>query len=211
MTAPSSIDQKVDAVIQDYQRNGYEILSCTAQADFPEFLREYGADVIAKNEHETVVIEVKTRSTLKDPNLSKLAEEIEAYPGWRLDLVVLPESSPLIPISVAQIRDRIIHAQQLRETDQQEAALLLIWSAIEAILRQIAVKEEIELQNNSIISVITTFFSLGLIDQPTYQVLKQASKLRSAIAHGLQSQEEANPNLLDQLLEIAQQLLQEIR
>lgn len=210
----SNEQQKIQDVIREYQQQGYEVISPQNGDNLPEFLANHQPDLVVRNRDETVVIEVKTRSTLQDAHLYELAQAIEAHPGWRLDLVMLNEPQDYQPIDQSQICDRIANTRQLIESGFYDAALLLAWSAVEATLRQVSLREGIVIKpQTSLLSVIKTFFSLGLIARSGYDVLTQGFRLRSQIAHGLQPTDTESTGSLDarliqSILDVALNLLE---
>ena len=76
---------------EEYRDQGYEISIHPNPEDLPDFLRNYRPDMIARSEDETVVIEVKSRSSLNSSSaqyLPNLAQVIEQHAGWRFELVM---------------------------------------------------------------------------------------------------------------------------
>lgn len=206
----TSLAQRTEAgqlkkIANEYKNKGYTVYIEPYQVNLPDFLREFNPDLIVKNESETVVVEVKSQASLQnDPNIQRLAEVIQAHPGWRLELVVIntgieqpPDADPKLIVD---------EVDKLQNSGYSDAALLLVWSAIEIGLRKLANKENIELEKKSPEYLVKELTSLGLLDDDVYKVLWGAKKVRNAVAHGYKAPENEAVSL-DKLLEIAKSLI----
>jgi hypothetical protein len=206
--------QEIQAVIREYQQQGYEVIAPEEVENLPVFFKDYQPELVLKKAGEMVVVEVRTRSKLTDPTLASLAQEIEQQPGWRLDLVVFPQEEKSQSISNDEIRDRLNRTRQLTELGQFEAAFLMAGSAIEATLRTMCDRENISASTKEVsaLTLLKTSVSLGLLENTEYKILQRGLELRDKLAHGLQLTE-ANSSLIHnqafirQLLEIVEQLI----
>lgn len=190
----------------NYKNKGYAVTIAPESDQLPDFLKEFPVDLIAKNELETVVIEVKSRQGLKE-NLSiidRMDEVIKAHPGWRFELILLKdEPEPLPEIDPNAILDEV---ENLQNSGYDNAGLLLVWGVIEVGLRRIANREGIEFKQKSFDYLLKELVSLGLIEDNIYKVLWKAMKIRNAIAHGYKPPENEAVSL-DELIKIARRLL----
>jgi Holliday junction resolvase-like predicted endonuclease len=206
--------QEIQEVIREYQQEGFEVIALEDVEHLPEFLRDYQPDLVFKKADEMVVVEVKTRSTLKDHYLPHLAQEIERYSNWRLDLRVFHQEEPYRPIAVDAIHNRLNQTQQLTGLGQFEAAFLVLWSAIEATLKVVCGRENVSIPSKTIsaLVLIKTLVSLGLLDDDGSKVLHLGFELRNELVHGLELSE-SNSELVHretfiyQLSDIIEQLL----
>jgi uncharacterized protein YutE (UPF0331/DUF86 family) len=207
---PVSLAQRTEAgqlkkIANEYKNKGYTVYIEPYPVNLPDFLSGFYPDLIVKNESETVVVEVKSQASLRnDPNIQRLAEVIQAQPGWRLELVVIstdleqpPDADPKL------ILDEVEKSQKAGYSD---ATLLLLWSAIEIGLRKIAKAGDVQLENKSPEYLVKELTSLGLLEDDVYNVLWQALKIRNAVSHGYQAPENEAVSL-DKLLEIAKTLI----
>jgi hypothetical protein len=147
--------------------------------------------MIAYKDQESVVVEVKPREDLTASGyLVDLANVVNAQQGWRFDLAVVnPKTPPLVGVDVeslghAEIVARIRTIHQLVNERQDEAAILLAWSTVEAALRLIAERQEITLANDQPDFVIKKLYSLGVLSQEDYEVLQRGLRTRNIIVHG---------------------------
>ena len=96
--------EALQSVASRYKRNGYEVFLQPSGRALPKPLSRFRPDLVARGPHETVVVEVKSRSDLvKKPHLAQLARTVDRIPGWRFEMVVVnPEvESPYRSMSEA--------------------------------------------------------------------------------------------------------------
>ncbi len=187
----SAHDDALREAEQDYRREGYEVIVKPRGGQLPPFLARFAPDLIATKGHESVVVAVKTRADLRSSaDLIALAGAVEAQPGWRLDLSVTPPERVSVVDEDAQSLDhdeilaRATAALTLSQGQQDEAALLLAWSAAEAALRIYAAREQVPLESNLPINVVTILYSLGLLDRDDYDVLRRGLRASTIAVHG---------------------------
>jgi uncharacterized protein YutE (UPF0331/DUF86 family) len=87
-----------------------------------------------------------------------------------------------------------------------EVALLLAWSATEALLRVIADEEAIPVAPNNPSQLVKSLFTYGGLDKEQYQILQHALQARNTVVHGYKEQRSL-ASTLDQVLHVADQLI----
>ncbi len=186
-------EKRLQSIAQEYRDQGYSVLTAPHQVDLPPFLQDFHIDLIADNGDEKVVVEIRTTEALRqDATLSRLADVVNEKLGWRLDLIVTgprngaksQATGPLL--NQSQMLDRLNLVTTLTDRQQYDAALLLLWSAAESILRSIAKQEKVRLQSEPPAYIVKQLYSLGLLDKEDYDALEDAVPLRNAIVHGFQ-------------------------
>jgi len=146
------------------------------------------------------VIQVKSARELDGEEVQKVAELIENQPPWRYEVALVnlpvapdvPAAEDLAPEE--QITRFIRNAELLATQNQTEAAALLAWSAVEAILRRRARVAAPELERQSSARVLKHLYALGRIQPDLYEPLSRLMEFRNAVAHGFAPRAEA-PNL----------------
>lgn len=139
---------------------------------------------------------------------------IEAQPGWRLELIVTnPEYPPAVDgdphaLDESEIRSRIQVVRQLLGTGQDDAAVLLVWSAVEAALRLVAAREDVDLETDQPDFVTKQLYSLGLLNRKDYDCLRNRLYERDLLAHGYRSPR-GHREMVEQLVHHADDLLGE--
>lgn len=185
------IESRTRQIAAEYRKKGYEVIIQPSLNELPNFLYNCRPDLIAKGTNESVIIEVKSHSNLyKESQLSRMAEMVETQPGWRFELVMVnPKGNALTSLgsrlpNVEELSRRLTKARRSVSAGDYEAALSTAWSAAEGLLRLIGEDEGIVLDRQSSSYVIKKIYSLGLINDKSYQQLFNISKVRNSIIHG---------------------------
>jgi hypothetical protein len=79
--------RRVQELAQEYQDRGYQVTVGPEPGQLPEPLARFRPDLVARKSDDAVVVEVKPRGSLSDPELQKLAKIVREQPGWRFELV----------------------------------------------------------------------------------------------------------------------------
>lgn len=205
--------RRLTSVAQELRKAGYSVMVHPDEDSLPEFLRGLQPDLVAIGNGEKVVVEVKSRRSLRDPasKLKELAEAVSRQPDWRLDLVVTnPRSHSLgLPMGdepdPAEIQSRIGVAREMLDDGQGELAALIAWSAAEAVLRKVAQSHDVMLDRLQPESILKHLYVVGLLGDDEFDVLQQALSERNYIAHGYRANESPNawvPPLIDATREL---------
>jgi hypothetical protein len=214
-SAHDAYERKLQEIAADYRAKGYDVRIEPGPEDVPAFLMGFRPDLIARGPHDSVVVEVKVgTTTAASERFRELAEKIRQQPGWRFSLVVIdPQSDEVAPSAEPLLnRDAIANhletANELRRAGSNVAAFLLLWVSIEAILRQIAIREGLPLERMPSSALLKELFSLGILSRDDLEMAQRAFAVRSALVHGFEA------TGLDQMTEavarLAQQLLAEL-
>jgi hypothetical protein len=214
-SAHDAYERKLQEIAADYRAQGYDVRIDPGPEDVPVFLRGFHPDLIARGPHDSVVVEVKVgTTTAASERFRELAETIRQQPGWRFSLVVIdPRSDEVAPsaeplLNRDAIANRLETAHELRRAGSKDAAFLLLWVSIEALLRQIATREGLPLERMPSSALLKELFSLGILSRDDLETAQHAFAVRSALVHGFEA------TGLDQMTEavarLAQQLLAEL-
>jgi len=183
-----SESRRLAGIAREYEERGYGVKCRPATGDLPEFLADLHPDLIAMGNGESVAIAVKTRAELKDPQtLAALEAAVSDQPGWRFELVI--DGSELAgrrPLSGSQLEAYLVEANELQQHGHMTAALLLLWSATEGILRLLALREDVEVESTAAAYLPKRLYSLGLLKRDQYWTLDAAMRLRNQAAHGFE-------------------------
>ena len=205
--------QRLREIAREYRKRGYEVLIEPRPNQLPEFLTPFRVDMLARSAEENVIVEVRTQESLTAaPELDEIAQVLHNRPFWRFELVVTnPKDRSCLQFKDAMsleprdITYRYYEAGQLFDQEHGEAALLLAWSATEALLRYIAGVEAISIMQHNPNQVTKSLFTYGVLDREQYQTLQDALQARNMIVHGYKEQQ----SLVDtttRLLQVAEQL-----
>jgi hypothetical protein len=156
-----------------------------------------------------VVIEVKPRAALGDPQLQELAEAVRRQPGWRFELVLLrPEHGP--PGTKEWNAEDVAHSlgqvETLLSSGHKEAALLLAWSAVEATLRLLARRERLAPEREDAPYLLKLLATRAVLTGAQHDRVWDALQLRNAVAHG-HKPPELDPTKIENLCKTVSGLL----
>lgn len=202
---------------EEYRERGYEVSFHPNLEDLPDFLKSYRPDMIVRLGEESVVIAVKSRSSLNSSStqyLRNLAQAVAENPGWRFELVMTnPEDAVYFPKAEGSLQEDEIESglQVARQLLSQhiESAMLYSWSLVEATLRIVAEKEELSLQTLNTPYLVKTMATEGIISQSQHKLLMNALSLRNAIAHGFKTTQ-ITKDSVSELIEITDELLKSL-
>lgn len=180
--------RRLASVASEYQEQGYDVKVRPTAADLPDFMAGFQPDLIATGKGESVVVEVKARNEVEnDREVAALEAVIRNRPGWRFELIIdgldSEDGSLLGP---HQIETSLEEANELQMRGHVVAALLLLWSATEGILRLLAARENVELESPAPGYMTKRLYTLGLLGRDQYRILDEAVRLRNQAAHGFQ-------------------------
>ena len=202
--------RRADAIAEDYLNKGYEVSREVTLDFFPGFR----VDMVARKGDEVKVIEVKTRTSYaKEPAIGELADILRSKPGWSFilnlvgepELLYSPEDVRLVERS--DIFRRIEDAERLLGMGFSEAALMLAWSACEAVLRILIDEEDVSANRitNSTYTLASAV-SEGVISREDYNYLADVMRYRNAAVHGFIANE-FNEELVKELVQTVRRLL----
>jgi len=184
--------RRVLAAAREYRDRGYEVKIGPSSSELPAFLADFQVDLLAENGDDHVVVEVKTRESLaRSSYLPGLAEVLKDKPGWRLDLVVMKPRARDVTGQVSEILsnpevcERLAQASGLLDKGDPSSAMLLAWTATEATLRLMALRNRVRLKEHSPGYIVKQLYSDGLLDWAQYNLLSDAVSARNKLVHGL--------------------------
>ncbi len=94
------------------------------------------------------------------------------------------------------------------EQESGEAAFLLAWSATEAVVRTLAVREQIAGEKDAFEFIVKNLFAQGILERSHYETLTEAVKVRNTLVHGYR-EPQALATLLRRVITVTGQLLNE--
>lgn len=188
---------KVQELARRYAEQGFAVKIEPATGDIPFDLGGYRPDLLAEKEGQHLIVEVKRAGVpLSLDRLQALAETIRPHAGWRLLLVPTDEESPEHPLSnagelvswqaVTERAQRADHLLQLGETD---AAFLMLWSALEALLRRHAEQVGLPIERLPTKALLNYLYSQGELAYEQFEQALAALQVRNRLVHGFEAAE----------------------
>ena len=203
-------------VAKQYRDEGYDVVVAPQGAAVPSFAADFRPDLIATRANEGVIVEVK-RNRLdlsSDPDIPRMAEVVNAQPGWRLDVVVL---EPVTEVQTAaqdaaepsdeQLLQILKSADDMADKGETPYACVVAWAGIEAAMRRL--RDEAEFYGRSAPKdLMRTLYVNGVLSREQFDRLKESYKIRTQVVHGLVPQP-VEPKLVHDVTTIARYLAAE--
>jgi hypothetical protein len=184
-------EETLQSVASRYREHGYDVVVRPSADKLPQALSHFQPDLIARAAQESVVVEVKSRSSLGNQgDLAQLARTVERIPGWRFELIITnPEMESSVPLdeellTKRQILQRLEEAAQIEKDGHSEAASLLAWSAVEAALRHKSRSSGINPKGQSALSLAKSLYSVGELTKRSFDDLTGTLHVRNELVHG---------------------------
>jgi REase_AHJR-like len=186
MTVLTQHTQKILEVAEDYRRRGYIVYVEPTEKNLPSFLKDFRPDLVAEGPEDSVVVEVKKGGNKAAQSWPQLMERIKQHPGWRFEVVGLDRDADIVSslLTAPEIERRIDQGQKLLRSASIDAALLVVWSATEAILRHIVNNNNINTPDYRTGTLITRIYGNGEMDKEDYNSLIQGMRFRNSLTHG---------------------------
>jgi len=206
-----NIERKIREIAKEYENKGFEVIIEPQPNQLPTFLKGFQPDIIAKSADENVLVEVKTRKDRAElQKFESLAQEVNKRENWRFEVVFTnPREKQFYTegyqtLNENDITNRITEINKLIGINSYEAAFLLSWATIEAILRQKINEERTETIKKPTLAIIKTMFSLGLLNQHDFKRLQEVNSYRNNLIHGFQ--QPINKSLVQEILQLINNL-----
>jgi hypothetical protein len=208
--------RRVSQVAREYEEKGYTVTKYPKKEDLPTFLANYSPDLIATHEEGNFVIEITSSATLATSDtVLGIANTVQEHPNWTFELVVTNPRQPkqsgadfelLYPNEISL---RIAEARRLANDRINEAALLLMWSAVEGALRNLGTRESPTIRDSTVQKIMKTLVSLGAVSKTDHKTLQKGFKMRNAVAHGYSARVDS-VHVVEQLGDLAEKILRQI-
>lgn len=213
---PSPHAARVATLAAEYAANGYAVqLAPTA---LPFDLGGYVPDLLAEKDGEHLLIEVKDAAVpVSFSRFREVVETVRQVPGWRFLLVANPASEvtvlglPPEPLAWPDIASRIQQAKRLHDAGESEAAILVFWSALEALLRRHAESIDLPIERLPVTALVDYLYSEAELSFEQFDRAKALMTGRNRLTHGFplpEAQQNAAQlqGLIDELTNDWQQL-----
>jgi hypothetical protein len=136
------------------------------------------------------VVEVKSRRDLvTESDIAQIAEYTRRLKGWRLEVQVIEEArealeAPTAPLSLKEALRRLHSASLLLKRKDAESALVVAWSAFEAVLRQLSWDADVVISPWSGVRAAKQLVALGVLTRSDYELFMRGLDARNHAVHG---------------------------
>jgi hypothetical protein len=196
MTATEQqIRDKVRELAEQYAAQGYRVSVEPAAEAIPFDLGNYQPDLIVEKDDRHFFVEVTgPGDRVAVERYRDLAEEVGRHEGWRFLLVTmndvesrsLPGTADELATS-REVSERVARADRLLNEGDFDAAILLMGSALEAMLRHHAESVALPLERLPTRSILNHLYSQGELSMTQFDRAMAADRLRNRLAHGFQA------------------------
>lgn len=188
---------KAKEIANEYKKKGFRVVLEPKSSDLPKELRSlnFRPDIVATSGEANLIIEVKTFESIKNRTLIELAKKVKAIDGWAFELIYTnPKSKYEVPeasdsSSYAEAKRGLERAAKFLDTDASkeysDAALLLIWSAVENALRANYKTYKPDKKNTIPRVLIRDSVMMGIIGKNDQSFLESMMIQRNEFSHGI--------------------------
>lgn len=192
----------LETVLAGYEAEGFDVLLHPSPLVLPAFLKVARPDAIAVRPDKKIAIEIKgleAEGSSHHPGLN--AELFVGHPDWEFRVFYAPPRLPggtiEKPTSMV-IEQTISELCRLREAGHFAAALVMGWSVLEALARDLLPKQLERMQPPA--KLVEILATEGLLTPSEADVIRKAAAVRNTVAHG-ELGLAVEPTLLDTLID----------
>ena len=197
--AGASDAELLDPIVSRYKSEGFEVFIQPSRVILPAFFGGCRPDAIAIGPDRKIAIEIVRSNARSSDKIGRLRALLSAHPDWELFvLYVSPSTSTekMERASAAAIKAAMRQVMELRDDGRLAAALIVGWSALEAIARVLLPDRLARPQPAA--SLLEVLASEGYLTPSEADLLRPAVTARNAVAHG-QLEAKIEPVYLDAL------------
>ena len=187
-------------------RIGYRVLRSPRPDQLPEFLRDLPVDAIAEGRAPSVVVEVVTSPAARSlQRIDLIRQRLIGRSDWTLEVLYTQSNPEMREVDPDDINRAAERARRLSGQDPA-AALLVAWSALEAIARKNDPPAFRKPAGS--FELVDHLVSMGDLSQEQGLRFVRMARLRDAVSHG-QLGLEVPPDQLVEVIDTVERLSQE--
>lgn len=196
-SAETNIAQKIHELTRSYEEQGFVVKPEPGARDLPFDLGGYVPDLLVEKDDQHLLVEVKPAGVpLSADRLQTLAATVRQHAGWRFLLVTADDVvAGLLPASVGElvswqvVAERARRAEHLLNLGETDAAFLMLWSALEALLRHHAAQVSLPIERLPTAALLDYLYSQGELPFAQFEQAQAALQVRNRLAHGYEATE----------------------
>ncbi len=186
-------DKTLNSLANQYRKNGFEVIVEPSHEDMPFRLDNYRPDLLASRQNLNLMIEIKNSlKRVSMEHLQAVSEKVSAHQDWRLILVTLDDvQEEKLPGTESnypnwdEIDRQADKASELIETVGLSAALVYVWTLVEATLRRYAFETSVPVERLPLPRIVKHLYSIGVLSMDKQETLISLQNIRNQAAHGL--------------------------
>lgn len=212
---------KAKEIANEYKNKGFQVILEPRQDDLPKELKDlnFQPDIIATSDDIKLIIEVKTFESIKNKGVAELANIIQEIEGWDFELVYTnPKRKSEVPetddsSTYIEAKHALERAADFLNTEASkeysDAALLLIWSAVENALRANYKTYKPNDKNAMPRVLVRDSVMMGIIGKNEQLFLESMMMKRNELSHGLFHSKVLRKDL-DKLIKLGKSVIEQI-
>jgi uncharacterized protein YutE (UPF0331/DUF86 family) len=177
-------DVFLESLLPRYEAEGFTVVVHPSPSLLPPFMGTYRPDAIALSPDKKIAIEVK-RDASSTKGIEGITKLFAHRPDWELRvfyLSSLSQEKSFKPPTHRSIEHAIKEVAELKNTGHMPAAVMMAWSAFEAIGRTLLPEKLARPQPT--VRLVEVLASEGLITPSEADSLRRAVEVRNAVVHG---------------------------
>jgi len=185
----------INTIAKELEENGYTVVIEPDPSMIPFDLQNYCPDILATNDRENLIVEVKSRSTPRSiKRYKQISETVSKQQNWRFMLTTVDDryqsEGPLIKADIdTEAFPKILHKlDRLFETESYDLALPYLWSVYISGMRTIGYKHGVPIDVTTDKSVLNYMYSLGEISNEEFKKSLFFLDLRNKLINTFDSQ-----------------------
>ncbi len=195
--AAASASRTLESVREYYRRQGYDVTLTPKKDQLPAFLKSFRPDLLVARGNEKRLVIIKDRSELQKVRTmeASLLELLASHSDWTLEYYYVKGQGDVVePVPATesltrqQIAKRAAEARKILAEGHTEAALVLVWSALEAVLRGAAAKKKLIVRGGAE-AISSALVANGYLTHEHHRLVQMAVPIRNAYVHGFRSSE----------------------
>ena len=206
--------RRLRELAREYEGLGYRVTIHPDRSELPAFLADFEPDLIAEGAKGSVVVEVKSRPSLRDSDdLQAMTRAIEGKAGWEMELVVTnpkgedPAREEGDALTLDEVRGRLDASTMLLGRGMLDLALVAACSAAEGAMRRAAARQSVPLEDHAPAYMAKALYTFGLIDRESLDILDRALAARDRVVHAYRAAD-LDPGTVERLIEFVHGLIE---
>lgn len=185
---------KIQQLRETYEARGYEVVENPAPREIPfecGYNERFRPSMLLRRGDEHVIVDIRESAGQATDRLVARAGEIGKHPHWHYMLVtsddVVPHDAPGLqgaPPTWPELTHTVGEALRVAPSLSPWMQLLVWWTALEGVLRRIAVDENIPVDLLPATTLIPALYDYGLIPFHSYEPLMAAHEVHRRVRHG---------------------------
>ncbi|MFV8770655.1 hypothetical protein ACNSPB_25945 [Yersinia enterocolitica] len=178
-------------IAKQYEADGYTVVPNPRKDLIPFNLDGYIPDILATRGDENILIEVKTSKARVDTEkLFKISKIVQSHPGWKFLVVTINEDDiselkkTFPEFDIDKISQTLILVEEnLKNLNLSVFLVPQIWVCYISILSMHLISEGVEISGLSVLSILNSAYSEGILDYHELELSREFLSLRNLVCH----------------------------